>query len=59
MGNSGTGKTHLATALGLTACQQGRTVRFFTAAGLINQLTGAQAALRLSQIQKGLSKLDL
>src|SRR5665811_2286883 len=41
MGNSGTGKTHLATALGLIACQQGRKVRFFTAAGLINQLTEA------------------
>lgn len=59
MGNSGTGKTHLASALGLTACQQGSRVRFFTAAGLINQLTEAQAGLRLSQIQKGLSKLDL
>jgi IstB-like ATP binding protein len=47
MGNSGTGKTHLATALGLAACQQGRNVRFFTAAGLINQLTEAQAGLRL------------
>ena len=43
MGNSGTGKTHLATALGLIACQQGKKVRFFTAAGLINQLTEAQA----------------
>jgi DNA replication protein DnaC len=59
MGNSGTGKTHLATALGLIACQQGSRVRFFTAAGLINQLTEAQAGLRLSQIQKALSKLDL
>jgi DNA replication protein DnaC len=59
MGNSGTGKTHLATALGLTACQQGKNVRFFTAAGLINQLTEAQAGLRLSQIQRVLTKLDL
>jgi DNA replication protein DnaC len=59
MGNSGTGKTHLATALGLTACQQGKNVRFFTAAGLINQLTEAQAALRLSQLQRVLAKLDL
>jgi DNA replication protein DnaC len=48
MGNSGTGKTHLATALGLIACQQGKKVRFLTAAGLINQLTEAQAGLRLS-----------
>jgi DNA replication protein DnaC len=59
MGNSGTGKTHLATALGLTACQQGKNVRFFTAAGLINQLTEAQAGLRLSQVQRQLAKLDL
>jgi len=59
MGNSGTGKTHLATALGLTACQHGKTVRFFTAAGLINQLTEAQAGLRLSQVQRVLAKLDL
>ncbi len=59
MGNSGTGKTHLATALGLTACQQGKNVRFFTAAGLINQLTEAQAGLRLSQVQRAPAKLDL
>jgi DNA replication protein DnaC len=59
MGNSGTGKTHLATALGLSACEQGKNVRFFTAAGLINQLTEAQAGLRLSQVQRALAKLDL
>jgi DNA replication protein DnaC len=59
MGNSGTGKTHLATALGLCACQQAKNVRFFTAAGLINQLTEAQAGLRLSQVQRVLAKLDL
>jgi DNA replication protein DnaC len=59
MGNSGTGKTHLATALGLTACQQGKNVRFYTAAGLINQLTEAQAVLRLSHVQRMLAKLDL
>ena len=59
MGNSGTGKTHLATALGLIACQQGKKVRFLTAAGLINQLTEAQAGLRLSQVQRTLANLDL
>lgn len=47
------------TALGLTACQQGKNVRFYTAAGLINQLTEAQAALRLSQVRRMLDKLDL
>jgi DNA replication protein DnaC len=59
MGNSGTGKTHLATALGLIACQQGRKVRFFTAAGLINLLTEAQANLRLSHLERSLAQMDL
>jgi len=59
MGNSGTGKTHLATALGLIACQQNRKVRFFTAAGLINQLTEAQASLRLSYLERTLAQMDL
>lgn len=34
MGSVGTGKTHLATAIALKACQEGRRVRFFTAAEL-------------------------
>ena len=59
MGNSGTGKTHLATALGLIACQQGRKVRFFTAAGLINLLTEAQAGLRLSYLERSLAQMDV
>src|SRR5512133_1991247 len=42
IGNAGTGKTHLAIALGLAACRQGRRVRFFTAAGLVTQLEEAQ-----------------
>lgn len=36
LGSVGTGKTHLATAIALKACQQGRRVRFFTAASLAN-----------------------
>ena len=59
MGNSGTGKTHLAMALGLLACQQGRKVRFFTAAGLINLFTEAQAGLRLSHLERNLAQMDL
>ncbi len=42
IGNAGTGKTHRAMALGLAACRQGRRVRFFTAAGLVNRLEEAQ-----------------
>src|SRR3974390_228205 len=59
MGNSGTGKTHLATALGFMACQQGKKVRFLTAAGLINQLAEAQAGLRLPHLERSLSQADL
>ena len=38
MGAVGTGKTHLATAIALKACQEGRRVRFYTAASLANIL---------------------
>lgn len=38
LGSVGTGKTHLATAIALTACQAGKRVRFFTAASLANLL---------------------
>ena len=37
-GNSGTGKTHLATALAHAACRQGRRVRFYTCTGLVTEL---------------------
>ena len=38
VGNSGTGKTHLATALAFSACAQGRRVRFYTVTQLVRQL---------------------
>lgn len=59
VGPAGTGKTHLAIALGLAACRQGRRVRFTTAHGLINELAEAQAQLRLSRLEAALLKLDL
>jgi len=59
IGNAGTGKTHLATALGLAACRQGYRVRFFTAAGLVNQLEEAQKAYQLERYLKRLAKVDL
>lgn len=37
LGNSGTGKTHVAVALGLCACQCGHHVRFTTAAALVER----------------------
>jgi len=38
VGGAGTGKTHLATALGVAACQQGKRVRFVGATELVNRL---------------------
>jgi len=59
IGNTGTGKTHLAISLGLLACQQGWKVRFYTAAGLINELGEAQAQQRLGRLQKQLASYQL
>jgi DNA replication protein DnaC len=42
IGNQGTGKTHLLTALGYVACQRGITVRFTRVIDMINELTAAQ-----------------
>ena len=59
LGNSGTGKTHLALALGLAACQKGYRVRFTTAAALVNELLEARDEKRLLRFQKQLAKQDL
>ncbi len=58
-GNSGTGKTHLAIALGMEACTQGKRVAFYTAAELVNLLLEAQAQYRLSRVEHRLNQLDL
>ena len=42
MGKSGTGKTHLATGLGMEACKQGIRTRFVTGCGLANELIEAR-----------------
>ena len=59
IGQPGTGKTHLAIALGLAACQQGRRVKFFTAASLVTRLEAAQQAHQLDRFLSQLDKLDL
>jgi DNA replication protein DnaC len=42
VGNPGLGKTHIATGLALAAARQGHRVRFYNAAGLVNDLLQAQ-----------------
>jgi DNA replication protein DnaC len=59
VGQPGTGKTHLATALGLAACRLGYRVRFFTAAGLVNRLEEAQKQYQLDRFLGQLDRADL
>jgi len=54
LGNSGTGKTHIALSLGLAACQRGFSVTFVTAAGLVHQLMEARDEKRLLRLQREL-----
>lgn len=58
-GNVGTGKTHLATALGVEACQQGKKVRFFRTAALVNRLQQAKKEGELHKFYKQIEKADL
>jgi DNA replication protein DnaC len=50
LGKSGTGKTHLATALGVEACKQGMRTRFVTCCGLANELIEARHERELSRV---------
>jgi DNA replication protein DnaC len=59
LGNSGTGKSHVALALGLAACQKGFTVAFTTAASLVNQLLEARDERRLLKQQLDLQAVQL
>jgi DNA replication protein DnaC len=59
IGNAGTGKTHLAIALGLAICRLGQRVRFITAASLVTQLEEAQQQHRLDRVLGQLDRLDL
>ena len=58
-GPSGTGKTHLATALGIAACGLGKKVRFYRVTELITTLLEAKEERQLLRIRGQLAKLDL
>jgi IstB-like ATP binding protein len=58
-GNPGLGKTHIATGLALAACRQGRRVRFYNAAGLVNELLQAQDQHHLPRFLASLLKQHL
>jgi DNA replication protein DnaC len=59
IGGQGTGKTHLSIALGMQACADGKTVKFFTAADLVHQLIEARDEKALVRFQQQLAKCDL
>jgi DNA replication protein DnaC len=59
IGSPGTGKTHLAIALGLAACRQGKRVRFSTAAALVTRLEEAQKQYQLDRVLAQLDRVDL
>jgi DNA replication protein DnaC len=59
VGDSGTGKTHLAIGLAVCACQQGRRVRFTTLAGLANELQEADSRRELGRVVGRYSRTEV
>jgi DNA replication protein DnaC len=59
VGRPGTGKTHLATALALRACQARKRVQFLPAADLLDQLLAASVARGLGKLVESFGRLDL
>lgn len=59
IGGQGTGKTHLAIALGIAACNETKRVRFFTAADLVHQLLEAKDEKQVLRYQQQLSRYEL
>ena len=59
IGNSGTGKSHLAIALGHAACKKGYRVRFYNASFLIDELLGAQMNHELARFERQWMRIDL
>ena len=59
LGDSGTGKTHLLIGTGMAACETGRSVRYVTAAGLVNELVEAQDARSLSRLVARYGRYEL
>lgn len=59
IGNSGTGKTHVAIGLGLAACQNGLSVCFTTAASLVRELVETHDERRLLRLQRRLAAFQV
>jgi DNA replication protein DnaC len=59
IGNPGTGKTHIVTALGHAACSQGKHVRFSSVTALVTQLLEAREERQLERLFKRIEKQHL
>jgi DNA replication protein DnaC len=59
LGEPGTGKTHLATALGVAAAHQGRAVRFISTGQLVNELIEAKDARQFNRVVSRYARLEL
>jgi DNA replication protein DnaC len=58
-GNPGTGKTHLATAIGLKACQEGYKVFYTTISRLLTQIRESRSQKMLRTLENRFEKFDL
>lgn len=58
VGGTGTGKTHLATALGISAIHQGKRVRFFNTVDLVNQLQREKQLGKAGNLAKQMVQVD-
>ena len=58
-GPVGTGKSHMASAIGVAACSRGKRVKFFRTAALVNQLSEAKAKGELKRFMRQIEKIDL
>ena len=59
VGESGSGRTHLATALAVCACHQGRRVRFTTLAALANGFQEAESRKEAGRIVGRYARTEL
>ena len=58
VGGTGTGKSHLATALGVAAIQAGKRVRFFNVVDLVNQLEREKQLGKSGALARQLVQID-
>lgn len=58
-GNPGTGKTHIATALGIKACMEGMSVMFASVPHLITQIKECRSSRTLHSLENRFKKYDL